>query len=115
MLAQIANILLGLWLMVAPAVLGHAGAAAKNDWIVGPLVVTVATVALWQATRAVRWVNLVLGAWMVLAAWLLGYGRLAAVLTTAVGLAIALLAIPRGRITHQFDGGWRVLREARPS
>jgi hypothetical protein len=114
MFTQIATIVAGLWLMVAPAVLGYgdsgaARAAANNDWIVGPLVASFATVALWQATRAVRWVNVALGVWLMLAALVLPYPEVAAILVAVTGLAVAVLASRGGRISHAFGGGWRVL------
>ncbi|MGH7966442.1 MAG: SPW repeat domain-containing protein, partial [Candidatus Binatia bacterium] len=50
MWAQLTNILLGVWLMVAPAVFGYVGTASTNDRIVGPLVASFAMIALSEAT-----------------------------------------------------------------
>jgi hypothetical protein len=115
-ISQLGSVLVGLWLMTAPSVLGHAGsAAAKNDWIIGPLVVTTATMALWQVLRAVRWVNLAFGAWMVVAAFVLGYRGPSLIGAVIAGLALVVLAVPRGRISHRFGGGWRRLAGDRVS
>ena len=106
---QIANTLLGVWLMAAPALLAYGGVAADHDRIVGPLVATFACVAIWEATRPVRWANLLLGLWVLAAPWVLDYPRHAAVNTLLAGLLIAALSVPRGRLTHRFGGGWSAL------
>jgi hypothetical protein len=97
---------LGIWLMFVPAVLQTSGAAADNDHLVGALVVTFAVIAWGQIARIVRWINVILGAWIVVAPWLLAGGaewwrwnHL------AVGVALVLLSIPRGRVQERF-GSW---------
>jgi hypothetical protein len=70
MAARLLTALLGAWLMAAPAVLHYGGNAAANDRIVGPLTLALAVIALFPATRGLRWINLVLGIWLVIAAWL---------------------------------------------
>ena len=110
MWAQAINVLLGLWLMAAPAVLGYADPARTNDHIVGPLVATVAAIALWEVTRPMRWINVALGLWLLVAPWVLGYGEAGVTLHSfAVGAPLALLAPVRGRITQRFGGGWSSL------
>ena len=64
---RIVNIALGLWLMVAPSVLDYGDPAAANDRIVGPIAAALAVIAVWEATRPLRWVNVVLGLWLVIA------------------------------------------------
>lgn len=115
MWAQIINTALGIWLMAAPAVLGYGGAARINDRIVGPIAVTFACIAIWPATRPVRWVNLPLGLWLIVAPWLFSYGRVALLNSLAVGLLMTLLCIPRGKRAH-FGGGWSMLwRDTTPA
>lgn len=110
MWTQIVNALLGLWLMAAPAVLAYGSAAQTNDRIAGPLAVTFAVVAIWEATRSVRWGNLLLGLWLVLAPWVLDYGATASTLNSIiVGVLLAALACVRGSVEHRFGGGWSVL------
>jgi hypothetical protein len=107
--AQLAGAALGIWLMAAPQVLEYHGPARMNDHIVGPLVATFACVAIWQATRAVRWVNVLLGGWLVLTPWLFDYPRIAAINSAAVGLLTLTFALVRGNMRHQLGGGWPVL------
>ncbi len=110
MWARIINVILGIWLMAAPAVLGYADPARTNDRIVGPVAATFAAIAAWEATRSVRWVNVVLGLWLLVAPWVLGYSELDAYLNSlAVGTLMALFAPVRGKITQRFGGGWSSL------
>jgi hypothetical protein len=109
MWAQTINMLLGLWLMAAPGVLGYGRPASTSDHIVGPLVATFACVAIWEATRSARWFNLPLGIWVLATPWFLGHppnGQLSSVLC---GTAIALLSCSGSKVRQQFGGGWAVL------
>lgn len=114
MWAQAINTLLGIWLMAAPALLAYGGVAADHDHIVGPVVATFACVAIWEATRAVRWANLPIGLWMLAAPWVLNFPAPATTNALLSGLLIAALSIPRGRFTHRFGGGWSSLWRATP-
>lgn len=109
MWARIINMLLGLWLMAAPDILGYDRPAADNDRIVGPILATFACVAIWEITRSLRWVNLLLGLWLILAPWVLGFPTDATINSTAVGAVVTALPFVRGRMTHRFGGGWTSL------
>ncbi|MEZ4616079.1 MAG: SPW repeat protein [Caldilineaceae bacterium] len=108
-IARLINIMLGIWLMAAPALLAYTTPAATNDRIVGPLVITCATVALWETTRMLRLVNLVLALWLLVAPWIWGYSAIPLFNSTAVGLAIGALALVHGEITGRYGGGWSSL------
>lgn len=58
------NLFLGIWLMAAPALLGYTGAPRTNDYIVGPIVASVAMIALSEVVRPLRWMNFALGLWV---------------------------------------------------
>ncbi len=109
MWAQIINTLLGIWLMFTPAVLNVSDAAATNDRIVGPFVVSFAFISLWDVLRPVRRVNLLLGLWMVMAPWILDNPATATLNETLVGLTIAGLSLVRGTVKTPYGGGWRTL------
>jgi hypothetical protein len=97
---------LGVWLMAAPAVLGSRGAAAGNDQLVGALVVTFAVIGFGEAARAARLVNVPLGVWLLVAPWVLsGAGPAAPWNDLAVGAAVLLLSLRRGRVKERF-GSW---------
>lgn len=110
MWGQMINAGLGIWLMGAPAILSYAEPARTNDHIVGPLVATFATIAVWEVTRPLRWVNLLLGVWLLIAPLALGYGPGASTLNSlAVGAIVAVLAAFPGKIAQRFGGGWSSL------
>jgi hypothetical protein len=97
---------LGLWLMAAPAVLESHGPAAGSAQLVGALVVTFAVIAIGEVARAARFMNLIFGAWLLVAPWLLAGTTTAARWNdVAVGIAVLLLSLPRGKVTERF-GSW---------
>jgi hypothetical protein len=106
---RIANALIGIWLLAAPAVLGYEGAQATNDRIVGPLAASFAIIAIWDATRSLRWMSAVLGGWLLLAPWLLGGGTAATVNSTLCGLLLVAFALLPGPPTARMGGGWRAV------
>lgn len=97
---------IGIWLMVAPAVLGYAGLAATSDRIIGPLIATVGIVSLFEVLRPVRWINLALGLWLLIAPFVLGFPTDAAWNSVLFGSAVALLSLARGRQKNRYGGGW---------
>lgn len=105
-------VVLGAWLMAAPAVLGHVGTTAgSSDRLVGPLIAAIAFVAASEITRPVRWANVVLALWLVAAPWVLGFPMSAAINDVIVGIAVGVLS-PLGKADMQarFGGGWSALR-----
>lgn len=114
MIPRLVNTALGLWLIVAPAVLGYStthAAASANDRIVGPLVMSAAIVAIWPELRPLRWVNAVFGGWMIIAPWLLRivteHPVSATVNDVVVGILLVVVARIRGPLDDEFGGGWR--------
>jgi len=111
MWARIISVVLGIWLMAAPAVLDFPGPARINDRIVGPLVVSFAIIAYWEVTRSLRWVQLVLGFWLLVAPWVLGYELVATLNSMIVGLLLMALAAVPGTVKQRYGGGWSSLWE----
>ena len=107
MWARVANTLLGVWLMAAPAVLGYGDPAQIVDRILGPVAASFAVVAMGQATRAVRHVNLLIGVLLIAAPWVMGYPGVATANSMVVGIAMIGFSRVRGRVEEEFDGGWR--------
>ncbi len=96
---------IGVWLMVAPAVLGYGDPAASVHRIAGPVAAAFGTIALWRVVRAVLRANVVVGVSIVAAVALGGPADATAnALACAVALtALALVPIPR---EDHFAGGW---------
>ena len=109
MWAQLLAALTGIWLMASPSVLDYADLARANDRILGPVVASLATIAIWELTRPLRWVNVVLAAWLLIAPWLLGHPPDARWNSLATGILILACSLVKGSRTHQFGGGWSSL------
>jgi SPW repeat len=88
------NLLLGLWVLISPWVLGYASsmAALWSAVVLGIAVMLVSLWALYQPPRRLpEWVNLVLGVLLFIAPWALGYSAMmtAAWNSWALGVVIA--------------------------
>lgn len=117
MWAQIINVILGLWVMASPGILNYPSVAATdNNHIVGPVIVTFAFTAIWEATRSVGKWNIPLGLWLVVAPWLLPFEHTSPIINNmAAGVLIAALATVRGKVEQNFGGGWSSLFKKDPA
>ena len=105
------SVALGLWLMLAPYLLGSRAPAAHSDHLLGALIVTVAIIALADVGRAARFVNVALGAWVMISPWLLEGATASAVWNDAiVGALVILLSFRRGRIGEHYGAFERFIR-----
>ena len=92
------NILLGIWLIIAPWVLGYANLspAQSNDVIVGIIVAVVAAIRSFGGfnTRGWSWINILAGIWLIIAPFVLGYSNNTTPLWNDIilGIVIAILA-----------------------
>jgi len=109
MIAQIGNILIGLFLMTAPAVFAYGAPASTSDRIAGPFIATCGAIAVTESTRNVRLVILPFSAWLIIAPLVLGSSIDASLVSAGAGVATAALALVKGRIRHPFAGGWAAL------
>ena len=99
--------LLGIWLMFSRVSVGTSGPLADSDHLVGALVITVAVIAMAEVARPLRFINVLFGLWLTIAPWWLDGAELAAALsTTAVGLMLIGLSLPRGRRSGEHYGEW---------
>ncbi|GAA4397185.1 hypothetical protein GCM10023187_06240 [Nibrella viscosa] len=115
MWARFINIGIGLWLMVSPAVLPLSEKAAEHQYLVGPVMVAFAIIAISEATRNVRYVNTLIGVWLLVAPWVLGdHSTLETLNVMAAGVLITGLSLVKGKIENRFGGGWRSLLEETP-
>jgi hypothetical protein len=109
MWAQGFNTALGLWLMLSPSMLGYSGMSAMNHYTVGPLVGTIAFLAMWEVLRGLRWLNIALGIWLMISALIFEHPTVALVTALVVGLAITGLAPLSRPPSREYGGGWRML------
>ena len=111
-LARIATVVIGIWLMAAPAVLGFGGTAEDAHRLLGPVAGGLAFVAVWPFLDQVKWATVPVGALLVLAP-VLGYPADAAASSVLSGLTIIGLALTGGPPEGNFGGGWRVVWQGR--
>ncbi|MFV1961154.1 MAG: SPW repeat protein [Acidimicrobiia bacterium] len=88
----------GIWLFVAPWVLGTSSdtGSSSNAWTLGVLIAATAWWALAKpAEKAAGWLQALFGAWMIAAPWLVGFtGETAAAWNAwAVGAGVVALAV----------------------
>jgi hypothetical protein len=96
---------LGSWLMFAPLALGAQGGAANAQYVIGPLIVTVALIATAEVARPVRFLNVPLGLAAAISALVLaGSTPAATVNAVLVGVAVAALSLPRGQVRERYGG-----------
>ena len=91
------NLLLGIWLVIAPFLLRYATSASRgNDITIGIIIALLAAFRLFGAYRAawLSWLNALLGIWLIVAPFILGYDSSSALWNDIiVGLFIAFLGI----------------------
>lgn len=102
---------LGVWLMLAPSLLGSSGAASHSDHFIGAMIVTTAVIALADVGRVLRFANLLFGAWVIVSPWLLR-GTIASAIwnDVVVGALVILLSFPRGRVGERYGSFARFIR-----
>ncbi len=93
------NIVAGIWLILAPFILGYSylSGALWNDIIIGAVVLIMAAVREWgnsEDTTWASWINLVLGIWLIIAPFIIGYSYASAALWNdiIIGIVVAVLA-----------------------
>jgi hypothetical protein len=72
------NIILGIWLIIAPFVLGYnrLDVAVWNDIILGVIVAIVALIRTFGAGQtSASWINVLAGIWLIIAPFVLNYGN----------------------------------------
>lgn len=111
MLAQYANIIIGVWLMLAPYLLKYNGLQADMDHVFGPVIATLAAVAVAECTRQVRLWNIPLGCWLIIQPWILGYDNTSAIINSMIaGILVIIFSLVKGQYSSgNFGGGWSAL------
>jgi hypothetical protein len=97
------SVILGVWLMFAPSVLGGAEMVANSDRLIGALIVTVAAISTAEVVRAFRFLNLLFGIWLLIAPWALAGATSAGRWNDVVaGLMLLALTLPRGLVREKY-------------
>ncbi|TKK69215.1 vitamin K epoxide reductase [Ilyomonas limi] len=116
MWAAITNIIIGLFVMIAPAVFHFNKTIANHYHIVGPIVVTFAIVSLWEVNHSARYFNVPAGLWLLIAPFLFHFQPATATWMAVIcGLLIIVLSFAKRKIKGQYGGGWRSLFQKHPA
>jgi hypothetical protein len=103
---QVSSIILGVWLMVSPAVLPSTTLGAGMDRIAGPVMIWVGVLALRDVTRSFRVLNILSGVFLLIAPWLVPNTGALLWSSVAVGWAVIVLSIVRGASRQRTGDGW---------
>jgi hypothetical protein len=114
MWAAILSAVSGIWIMIAPTLLGFERTEAVNSYIMGPLITTFAITAIWEVNRSARYFNVFAGLWLVASPFLLEFETIACWNTVGFGLAITGLSFIKGTVRGKYGGGWRSLFQKSP-
>ena len=102
----VASTAMGLWLMLAPWLIGVSGEVASSTQIAGALSITVSVVVMAEVARAGRFLIVPLGLWISATPWLYdGASLLFTANNIVIGLALIAVCIPKGRIKERY-GSW---------
>lgn len=98
--------LIGLFLLFTRPVLGVEGSLAHTHHVIGSLVLTVVSVAAAEVARTVRFLIIPLGAGLALTSLFIAVDTTGTVVNVALGLALIVLSLRRGRIRGTY-GSWQ--------
>ena len=103
------NLILGIWMIVSPWVLGYSMEATPtwNAVILGILIGVAALFALYRVMAWEEWGNVVLGVWLLISPWVLSFSSIRSAMSNAVivGIVVAVLAL-WALGTDKSIGGW---------
>ena len=92
--------------MASPALLGIDGVAKASNVICGALSASFAVIAIWEATRGLRWVNMVVGCWLLVSVLLFEFQGGDVIAIVVSGVVLISMSLIRGAVTQQIGGGW---------
>jgi nucleoside-diphosphate-sugar epimerase/uncharacterized membrane protein len=98
-------ILIGVWLMFTRVTLGHDGALANWDHLVGALVITIATIALGEVVRTVRYLVVPLALLLFVTPFAYSADGISIVASFIAGAALIALCLRRGPVRGDY-GTW---------
>jgi SPW repeat len=104
------NLLAGIWLIIAPFVLGYrSGDPVWNDVVFGAIVALIALVRISGAYRATElsWVNALIGVWIFVSAFWLDQSSTAAVNDLILGAIVFLLGLASASASEEANAWYR--------
>lgn len=95
------SVLVGILLMIAPALFSLTGAASHSDPIAGALAVVISVISMSEVIRKVRYANCLLGAWMLLQLFWLHSTAIAHLYHAIAAILLILLCLRQGPIRER--------------
>ncbi|WP_423146039.1 SPW repeat domain-containing protein [Rubrolithibacter danxiaensis] len=112
---RVINMLIGLWICMAPSVLKTDKVAADCLHIIGPVVFAVAVIAMSEAVRDIRLINILSGVCLLISPWILRVdSSLVSWNNSLAGILLILFSLIKGKVKNRFGGGWQSLFEKNP-
>jgi SPW repeat len=111
------NVLAGIWLIIAPWVLGYSQSDPRwNDVVFGIIVGVLALIRVSGAYRAdwLSWINALIGIWLIVAAFTIDQSSVAAWNDIILGIIVFLLAVGSAEATASV-WPWRSTRTNEPT
>lgn len=103
---QLTAIILGLWLMISPAILPATSGGASVDRFIGPFVIWVDVLGLRSVTRSFRTLHIISALFLMIAPWLVTNTAPLQWSSVLTGWALVVLAILRGQVSQRAGDGW---------
>ncbi len=107
------SVIIGGWLMTTRLTIGSEGSMANADHLIGALVITVAIASFAEVARPLRFLNIPLGAALLVTPFLFSPGAVAFVSSYMAGIALIVLSLPGGKVTHHYGSWDRVINPRR--
>ena len=109
--AQSVLVLVGLFLMAAPALFGYADLddPSDNHRAVGPVVVALAFLGIFPLTRLMRWGNAAPGLWLLVSPLVIDGPRAFDVVSLVCGAVVLALFWVEKADQSDYGGGWDTL------
>jgi hypothetical protein len=100
------SIIIGLWFMAAPGILGFNGSLADSNHFVGALIVAFSIISMSEVVRVGRFVNILFALWIIASVWIFDSPG-GIVMWSQIGVAAALIAVTiRRGIVKDDHGGY---------
>lgn len=105
----VANLVLGLWLIISPFILGYSTGAITNSVILGIIVAILAIIRLSAPSQSwASWLNGVAGLWLILAPFIFNFMSpavlwnelIVGVIVAALGFWNGTVTVPMQHMTH---------------
>ena len=103
---RLLTIALGVWLLIAPAIIPTTEATRIMERVIAPVVIWVGVLAMRAVTRPLRAINILAAIALLIAPWLAPITTAQQWNTQVAGWLLLALTIPQGAMRQRIGGGW---------